>query len=257
MTYSADIYLRERVPADIYDTIIKLRKIREKWEVKDVISSNLWPNQQELVNFERNYGDALNDFDLYGRQNKKRIKKRGNKKKSEMSSKDKTVMSEQTSVYSMTNIRESYARDNDTTTYSDECSRDKKVLKTDASAIEDTGKKEEGVNQDITDTQETKKRYRKKKSDLILAKNAEWSEQTKKKGDRVTFKLSNDKSNNDQLDKASDTISNLISKENMMNTLNHCTSNGTIGVHDGRRHYEKYNMRQISAMSDSEKQLLN
>lgn len=39
LTYNPDIYLREKVPADIYDTIIKLRKIREKWEIKDIISS--------------------------------------------------------------------------------------------------------------------------------------------------------------------------------------------------------------------------
>jgi hypothetical protein len=100
------------VPEDIYSTIIKIRKIREKWEIQEIIASNLWPNETELVNFERNYGDALNDFDLYGIQGKKRMRKTRGKKKSDTdgSKIDKTAMSEQTSVYSMTNIRESYQR---------------------------------------------------------------------------------------------------------------------------------------------------
>lgn len=58
LTYNPDIYLRERVPEDIYSTIIKIRKIREKWEIQEIVASNLWPNETELVNFERNYGDA-------------------------------------------------------------------------------------------------------------------------------------------------------------------------------------------------------
>jgi hypothetical protein len=75
-----DIYLRERVPIEIYNTIMKVKRLREKWTLEDIISSNLWLTGEELVVLERNYGDALNDFDLTGNLGKLVKNRRGNKK---------------------------------------------------------------------------------------------------------------------------------------------------------------------------------
>lgn len=108
LTNNPDIYLRERVPEDIYNTIIKIRKIREKFEMKDVVMSNLWLSEKEITDFERNYGDALNDFDLYGIQNKKKLRKNKSRRKEDETSKDINITNEQTCVFSMNNIREFY-----------------------------------------------------------------------------------------------------------------------------------------------------
>jgi hypothetical protein len=53
-----DIYLRERVPIETYNTIMKVKRLREKWTLEDIINSNLWLTGEELVVLERNYGDA-------------------------------------------------------------------------------------------------------------------------------------------------------------------------------------------------------
>ena len=69
------------------------------------------------------------------------MRKTRNKKKSdtEGSKKDKTAMSEQTSVYSMTNIRESYQRgENETTQSIDDGTERGKANASDGSKIEDS-----------------------------------------------------------------------------------------------------------------------
>lgn len=63
---------------------------------------------QSIINFERNYGEALNDDDLYGIPKRRKIKRRGQKAHTgDMSAQKSDFASEVTSVISMEDIRES------------------------------------------------------------------------------------------------------------------------------------------------------
>jgi len=61
-----DVYLRSKVPDDIYDTLQKFAEIRKLDRMHLVRNFNLFPEPERLLNLERKYGDALSYEDLYG-----------------------------------------------------------------------------------------------------------------------------------------------------------------------------------------------
>ena len=70
---SPDVYLRSKVPEDIYDTLQKFAEIRKQDRMNLVRDFNLFPAPDRLLNLERKYGDSLSHEDLYGfHQPKKR-----------------------------------------------------------------------------------------------------------------------------------------------------------------------------------------
>ena len=72
-----DIYLREKVPEDMYDTLVKFAEIRKLDRANLVSSFDLFPEVANLVTFERKYGDSINYEDMYGiKKRKKRHNKR-------------------------------------------------------------------------------------------------------------------------------------------------------------------------------------
>jgi hypothetical protein len=63
---SPDVYLRSKVPEDIYDTLQKFAEIRKLDRMNLVRNFNLFPSTPNLLNLERKYGDSLSYEDLYG-----------------------------------------------------------------------------------------------------------------------------------------------------------------------------------------------
>lgn len=61
-----DVYLRSKVPEDMYDTLQKFAEIRKLDRASLVRDFNLYPNTTNLLTLERKYGDSLNHEDLYG-----------------------------------------------------------------------------------------------------------------------------------------------------------------------------------------------
>lgn len=74
---SPDVYLRSKVPEDIYDTLQKFAEIRKLDRMHLVRNFNLFPVTERLLNLERKYGDAISHEDLYGVPQKPK-RKRGN-----------------------------------------------------------------------------------------------------------------------------------------------------------------------------------
>ncbi len=63
---SPDVYLRSKVPEDIYDTLQKFAEIRKLDRMNLVRDFNLFPMTERLLNLERKYGDSLSYEDLHG-----------------------------------------------------------------------------------------------------------------------------------------------------------------------------------------------
>lgn len=63
---SPDVYLRSKVPEDIYDTLQKFAELRKLDRMSLVRDFNLFPETDRLLNLERKYGDSLSHDDLYG-----------------------------------------------------------------------------------------------------------------------------------------------------------------------------------------------
>ena len=63
---SPDVYLRAKVPEDIYDTLQKFAEMRKLERMSLVRDFNLFPEPERLLNLERKYGDSLSHEDLYG-----------------------------------------------------------------------------------------------------------------------------------------------------------------------------------------------
>lgn len=61
-----DVYLRSKVPEDMYDTLQKFAEIRKLDRASLVRDFNLFPLTENLLTLERKYGDSLNHEDLYG-----------------------------------------------------------------------------------------------------------------------------------------------------------------------------------------------
>lgn len=71
-----DIYLRAKVPEDIYDTLQKFAEIRKLDRAVLLRDFNLYPTVERLTTLERKYGDAINKEDFFGfKEKKKRAKK--------------------------------------------------------------------------------------------------------------------------------------------------------------------------------------
>ena len=58
-----DIYLRSKVPEDMYDTLVKFAEMRKLDRVNLVCNFDLFPNYTNLMVFERKYGDSINYYD--------------------------------------------------------------------------------------------------------------------------------------------------------------------------------------------------
>ena len=55
----SDIYLRAKVPADMYETLQKFAEIRKLDRANLVRDFDLYPNANYLLTLERKYGDSL------------------------------------------------------------------------------------------------------------------------------------------------------------------------------------------------------
>ena len=71
-----DVYLRSKVPEDMFDTLQKFAEIRKANRASIVRDFNLFPNTQNLLTLERKYGDSLNFEDLNGFKQRKRKRAR-------------------------------------------------------------------------------------------------------------------------------------------------------------------------------------
>lgn len=67
-----DIYLRSKVPQDMYDTLQKFAEIRKLDRATLVRDFNLYPVAAHLLTLERKYGDSLTNYDLTGQKPKRR-----------------------------------------------------------------------------------------------------------------------------------------------------------------------------------------
>lgn len=54
-----EIYLRSKVPEDMYDTIVKFAEMRKLDRANLVANFDLFPSYENLVTFERKYGDSI------------------------------------------------------------------------------------------------------------------------------------------------------------------------------------------------------
>ena len=61
-----DVYLRSKVPEDMFDTLQKFAEIRKANRAEIVRDFDLFPITQNLLTLERKYGDSLNFEDLNG-----------------------------------------------------------------------------------------------------------------------------------------------------------------------------------------------
>lgn len=61
-----DVYLRAKVPEDIYDTMQKFAEMRKLDRMTLVRDFDLFPKTERLLNLERKYGDSLSHEDLNG-----------------------------------------------------------------------------------------------------------------------------------------------------------------------------------------------
>jgi len=72
----SDIYLRSKVPEDMYNTLQQFAEIRKLDRQSLVRDFNLYPTAENLMTLERKYGDSLSMYDLTGQKPKKQRKKR-------------------------------------------------------------------------------------------------------------------------------------------------------------------------------------
>ena len=70
-----DIYLRSKVPQEMYDTLQKFAEIRKLERANLVRDFNLYPVALHLLTLERKYGDSLTNYDLTGQKPKRQRKK--------------------------------------------------------------------------------------------------------------------------------------------------------------------------------------
>lgn len=74
-----DVYLRSKVPEDMYDTLQKFAELRKLDRASLIQDFNLFPITENLLTLERKYGDSLNFEDLNGfkQKRKRRMKSTG------------------------------------------------------------------------------------------------------------------------------------------------------------------------------------
>ena len=73
---SPDVFLRSKVPEEIYDTLQKLAEMRKFDRIKFLKDYALFPTSERLLALERKYGDSLSHKDLYGIPQKSKRKKK-------------------------------------------------------------------------------------------------------------------------------------------------------------------------------------
>lgn len=71
----SDIYLRSKVPEDMYYTLQQFAEMRKLDRQNLVRDFNLYPSSENLLTLERKYGDSLSLYDLTGQKPKKRRRK--------------------------------------------------------------------------------------------------------------------------------------------------------------------------------------
>ena len=69
-----DVYLRSKVPEDMYDILQKFAEIRKLTRLSLIRDFNLFPLTEKLLILERKYGDSLNYEDLHGKPKKPKKK---------------------------------------------------------------------------------------------------------------------------------------------------------------------------------------
>lgn len=72
-----DVYLRAKVPEEMFDILQKFAEIRKLSRLSLVRDFNLFPETEKLLTLERKYGDSLNMEDLTGKPGKGKKKKQG------------------------------------------------------------------------------------------------------------------------------------------------------------------------------------
>ena len=70
-----DVYLRSKVPEDMFDILQKFAEIRKLTRLSLVRDFNLFPETEKLLTLERKYGDSLNFEDLHGKPGKPKKKR--------------------------------------------------------------------------------------------------------------------------------------------------------------------------------------
>ena len=65
-----DVYIRSKVPEDMYDILQKFAEIRKLTRLSLVRDFNLFPIPDKLLTLERKYGDSLNHEDMHGKPGK-------------------------------------------------------------------------------------------------------------------------------------------------------------------------------------------
>lgn len=73
---SPNVFLRSKVPEEIYDTLQKLAEMRKFDRIKYLKDYDLFPTCDRLLSLERKYGDSLSHKDLYGIPQKSKRKKK-------------------------------------------------------------------------------------------------------------------------------------------------------------------------------------
>jgi len=63
-----DVYLRSKVPEEMYDILTKFAEIRKLDRINLVRDFNLFPLASTILNLERKYGDSLSYEDINGRR---------------------------------------------------------------------------------------------------------------------------------------------------------------------------------------------
>ena len=58
-----NIYLRTKVPENIYQTINKLHRLRKATRINETRDFNSYPSVENLIKLERKYGDSLTNMD--------------------------------------------------------------------------------------------------------------------------------------------------------------------------------------------------
>lgn len=92
-----DVYLRSKVPEDMFDILQKFAEIRKLTRLSLIRDFNLFPDTEKLLTLERKYGDSLNIEDLTGRPGKPKKKKLGEESVSQLTG---TEAAAKTAVFS-------------------------------------------------------------------------------------------------------------------------------------------------------------
>ena len=61
-----DIYIRTKVPENIYNVLVNISEIRKCWTIQTIDQFNYFPITEDLIIMERKYSDALTPEDIHG-----------------------------------------------------------------------------------------------------------------------------------------------------------------------------------------------